>query len=1542
MMPDSVVTAEPPLATSGPHAIISDGLKRASSTSVNAVLSDRNDAVDRRPPGKKLHKEATEAVQVPRNYQQELFDLAKSHNIIAVMDTGTGKTFIAVLLIQHVMGMEYESARSSNKAGFGKCVFFVVPTVPLVDQQRTYLAAQFGQAAVKVAPAYGQVMSNQKQEDWKRLRSSQVIVSTPQVLVDALNRAYIKMKDIALIVLDEAHHATKDSPYAILMREHYHQVPVADRPRILGLTASPVNANNSGQISVSLLERTLDAKAVTILMDDTAVAYSSRAKPEVCRYRPTDLGKLPALYRRMKYWVEAAPQFKGVAESATEMMKELGPWACATNLWSSVNTVLRLQDKRVINRTSKGEDVLISEATQKALLDDISPLVPSETPRLEDLSPKVHRLINILRGYRHDDRFAGIVFVERRDTATMLKTILASSKELEGFIRVGVLLGHNSRSTEGIDSSMHVQEQAKTVIHFKKGVTNLLIATSIGEEGLDIQSCKLVVRFTLNMNLLNFIQSRGRARARNSRFILMLQDGDDWAWMQIHKLINSEEQLRKDLASRYNAIRTVDVFDARLPPNIVVPYEYRTDRGATVTLTSALEVLNRFCDALEGDAFTACKPHYSITPLPSSEHERFQATVMLPNFLPPNIRFVCGLPMRTKALAYRHAAFETVKLLHQEAYLDDHLRPVGDDTVVKTKKGILSEADVQELHLALTRLKTKKAKRWHEIAVPRMFQLPWIAKSGLDEEFIECHLNVLDTQYVHQTEPEASMLGFLTVESMPTPSLTFPLWPNLVEMKVRIQTSPQSIKISKRQFELAKKYNFLVLSTMLKHTLFEADKDYAFIVIPLKIAKASPPVDYTATPADVLIDWEAVDAAVNFEPTRHRGDLYKPSLVPNMVLVDKRHWSRKYVALELLQDKTPFDKVPFGDEKYTCAADYYTTLKDKTKIRRDQPVIRARMVMRKFNMLAYHNIAENENVEAKRDAEVFLVPQFCEPYSITQDVILAAGIFPSVLYYVELACRTSELKKDLNIPASLPALITALSAPSATLQTNYERYETLGDSFLKLAITLHLFALHPHRHEGVMTMMCHKLVSNYELFLRACMKRVPGYMIAQKLSRTEWRPIVIPDHKAWEEGQDSSVPEEKSLQDMEPTQKKKSLPPVTMSKQILSNKQVADAMEAILGASIDSHGLKGGAQALHSIFSDAVCIDFSEYMNRIPLQSTGTMRPAKAAAVAQTQEILQYQFKNPLLLSQALTHPSSTDPLVPNYQRLEFLGDAVLGFLAVRHFFNKYPDLPPGRLVDLKDAAVNNAFLANISANLGLHVHIDRFSAPLNDAIAEYVEKLRAATEKFEQNAESRRKKLDAINHFPESRLDTKKLQRQIEQEIQYWMDIDTPKAVSDVFEAICGAIYLDNNLDHEAVWAMLQRCWLPWVDEYIQPHIVGRHPFRELAGYFRSVVRCDAWRVPTKHDTEEYQFVANLIVHAEVVDLEYGTSRKAARRALAEKVLDMVEVDPDFIRRRCTCGDKGKGSKASVDVGSDVMLEKDEDNMHARDDKHLRDLKSV
>lgn len=96
------------------------------------------------------------------------------------------------------------------------------------------------------------------------------------------------------------------------------------------------------------------------------------------------------------------------------------------------------------------------------------------------------------------------------------------------------------------------------------------------------------------------------------------------------------------------------------------------------------------------------------------------------------------------------------------------------------------------------------------------------------------------------------------------------------------------------------------------------------------------------------------------------------------------------------------------------------------------------------------------------------------------------------------------------------------------------------------------------------------------------------------------------------------------------------------------------------------------------------------------------MRVSERLATAES--ILGHTFSDRRLLRSALTHPSAVEgePVSASYERLEFLGDSILGAIVATALFTSYPTLDEGRLTRLKVSLVSGATLSEVGRELGL------------------------------------------------------------------------------------------------------------------------------------------------------------------------------------------------------------------------------------------------
>ncbi|KAJ2820083.1 Dicer-like protein 1, partial [Coemansia erecta] len=377
-----------------------------------------------------------------------------------------------------------------------------------------------------------------------------------------------------------AHHARGNHPYMLIMREFYDHCVPEDRPHIFGMTASPLNARQTAETSVRHLQASLDADVCTV--DLTAAVDKSPLpadqSPSPAAARPSAMCyeyALPPAFAPTQLTAAlaaACADAKVVARglrAAPVILALLGPfgvdqmWLYYLRQWHRA-AVLRPAPSRGVQGAqpdAAADDPLVDIAYLKhalelarthggALLDatsdrDLEHMLPATArmhpvPQLRmlglqrrpwaqvraHLSPQVNRLLGILLQWRdRPNALRGIVFAGRRITAVLLTYIVTLIAEFE-FVRADVLLGAAQKQTGSIDrpirgGAVRTANQL-TLADFADGRLNLVFATQVAEEGVDIQPCNLVIRFDMPKTATSLIQSRGRARMADSQFIVMV------------------------------------------------------------------------------------------------------------------------------------------------------------------------------------------------------------------------------------------------------------------------------------------------------------------------------------------------------------------------------------------------------------------------------------------------------------------------------------------------------------------------------------------------------------------------------------------------------------------------------------------------------------------------------------------------------------------------------------------------------------------------------------------------------------------------------------------------------------------------------------------------------------------------------------------------------------------------------------------------------------------------------------------------------------
>ncbi|RVX17553.1 Endoribonuclease Dicer-like 3a [Vitis vinifera] len=212
---------------------------------------------DSNPPPSPLPSSSSSSKELsPRSYQWKVFEVAKRRNTIAVLDTGTGKTMIALMLIREIG----QAVKADGRKLF---IIFLAPTVHL---QFKVIKDSTGFEVEEYYGAKG--VDEWSAKSWeKEISEHDVLVMTPQILLDALRKAFLSLETVCLMIVDECHRATGNHPYTKIMKEFYHKS--VDKPKIFGMTASPVirkgvSSSMDCENQISELESILDCQIYTI------------------------------------------------------------------------------------------------------------------------------------------------------------------------------------------------------------------------------------------------------------------------------------------------------------------------------------------------------------------------------------------------------------------------------------------------------------------------------------------------------------------------------------------------------------------------------------------------------------------------------------------------------------------------------------------------------------------------------------------------------------------------------------------------------------------------------------------------------------------------------------------------------------------------------------------------------------------------------------------------------------------------------------------------------------------------------------------------------------------------------------------------------------------------------------------------------------------------------------------------------------------------------------------------------------------------------
>ena len=461
-----------------------------------------------------------------RMYQISIAATALVKNTLVVIPTGLGKTTIAALVI---------ASRLLNEEGK---VLFLAPTKPLVEQHSVFLRNVLKISENEIVSLSGEVEPEKRREMWKEAK---IVVSTPQVVENDILAGRVDLRDVVLIVFDEAHRAVGNYSYVFIAREYLRQ---AEKPLILGMTASPgsdaerimevirnlaietIEVRTEWDDDVSPYVRKKDIEWIKVEMPEEMKEVKKRLEECVkARFRKlSELGiEIPDnSTKRDLLALQEALQAEAVENRDSSLYDALSILAEIMKLQHAIELIetqgvraLKLYLKKLIKESSsKGG----SKAAKSIVNDTLFRSAVLAVAKCKVEHPKLEKLEEIIeRQLREKGDSRIIVFTNYRDSAEMILNTLSNKFSVAKFV------GQSNREN---DRGMRQKEQIETLEKFRKGEYRILVATSIGEEGLDIPSTDLVIFYEAVPSEIRAIQRKGRTgRGREGKIVVLMTKG---------------------------------------------------------------------------------------------------------------------------------------------------------------------------------------------------------------------------------------------------------------------------------------------------------------------------------------------------------------------------------------------------------------------------------------------------------------------------------------------------------------------------------------------------------------------------------------------------------------------------------------------------------------------------------------------------------------------------------------------------------------------------------------------------------------------------------------------------------------------------------------------------------------------------------------------------------------------------------------------------------------------------------------------------------
>jgi len=471
----------------------------------------------------------------PREYQKQIYETCKENNCLVILPTGIGKTLIALML-----------AINRQKRFPGSKILFLAPTRPLAEQHLEYFKKYLPELFADLQLFTGKVDAKKRKDIWQ---TADIIFSTPQCIGNDLKKYLYNMEEVSLLIEDECHRCLKNYSYTYVVEKYKEQ---AKNQRVLGLTASP----GVDKKTIERIAKNLNIEKIEIRTRESedVKEYIQEANLETIKIDfPPEFDKIRINLKKIfdkktselknRRLLFGPPTKRFLLETQSRIMKSISSGNRHFNLLSGAGAcsqaiklqhALELLETQTLSSFSEYMQDLFQQAREqksKAVQNLVKQpefnqayigLLELLAKKVEH--PKLEILKNILKNsIEENKKLKVMIFTQYRTTAAKIANEIRTIPGIIPKVFVGQAI---KEMKSGEKHGLSQKEQKEIINEFKEGTINVLVATSIGEEGLDIPEVNAVIFYEPVPSAIRKIQRAGRtARLMKGKIITLVTLG---------------------------------------------------------------------------------------------------------------------------------------------------------------------------------------------------------------------------------------------------------------------------------------------------------------------------------------------------------------------------------------------------------------------------------------------------------------------------------------------------------------------------------------------------------------------------------------------------------------------------------------------------------------------------------------------------------------------------------------------------------------------------------------------------------------------------------------------------------------------------------------------------------------------------------------------------------------------------------------------------------------------------------------------------------